>query len=433
MSSIDIDKEKTFSNALKIATTSLFGYGFELFDFTAYIFASTLFAPFFFPSSSYEASLLLSLLTVSLTFFSRPVGGIFFGHFGDRIGRKVVWFLALAGTGLVSILLGFLPTYQQVGLIATVALIILRLLQGFFIAGEQAGGWVLTEENSPAKWRAFFGSVVGIGAGLSQVLLSIAIFLASTFAPGSQFAIFGWRIIFWFGAIPLLIALIIRWRVSESVEWKIKAAPKVEKIPLLTALKNKSTRKFFFIMCIAFFGSNFFALGSITFLPSYLKLYTSNPPSYIATIVLIANLSVMAGAPIWGYLSDKRKSRRTLLTLGFLTNAVLLYPLFVIFNLSLVGISLLASVILGFFSPMLIAILPVWVTENTKTSVRYSTMASAYSIGAAFAGFAPYTVVLLSATLGPVTSTAMVAISGCLVAALVIPFSPRDRVKQELE
>jgi MHS family shikimate/dehydroshikimate transporter-like MFS transporter len=434
MSSIDIDKEKTFSNALKIAISSCFGFGFEVFDFTAYIFASTLFAKFFFPSKNPETSLLLAFLTVSLTFFSRPVGGIFFGHFGDRIGRKVIWFIALAGTGLVSILMGFLPTYQQVGLLATVALITLRLLQGFFISAEQAGGWVLTEESAPSKWRGFFGSVVGIGAGFSQVLLSIAIFLASTLAPGSQFTLIGWRIIFWFGAIPLFLALIIRWKISESPEWKAKAAPKVEKIPLLAALKSKSTRKFFFIILIAYFAQNFFTYGSITFLPSFLKLYTPNSPTAIATIVLIANLGVMVGAPVWGYISDKRKSRKTFLTFAFLTNAVLLYPLIFIFNLGLVGISLFAGIILGFFNPLQISILPAWVTENTKTSVRYSIMSTAHSIGAAFGGFAPYIVVLLSLTLGPVTSTAMVSILGCLVGALAISlFSPADRIEKELE
>jgi MFS family permease len=432
MSSVDTDKQKTFSNALKIATTSLFGFSFEVFDNTAYIFASTLFAPFFFPSANAQTSILLAFATVSLTFISRPIGGIFFGHFGDRIGRKVVWFLALAGTGLVSVLIGFLPTYQQVGLFATVALITLRLLQGFFISAEQAGGWILTEENSPSKWRAFFGSVIGIGAGFSQVLLSIAIFLASTLAPGSQFAVFGWRIIFWFGAIPFFIALIARWKISESIEWKVKAAPKVERIPLLTALKSNG--KFFLIILLAWFGQNFFTMGSITFLPSFLKLYTLNSPSSIATIVLIANLGVMVGAPIWGYISDKRRSRRTFLTLAFLTNAVLLYPLIVIFNLGIVWISLLAGITLGFFNPLHISVLPAWVTENTKTSVRYSMLASAHSIGAALGGLAPYTVVLLSLTLGPVTSTAMVAISGCLVGALAIFFfSPGDRVGKVLQ
>jgi MFS family permease len=434
MSSIELDKEKTFSNALKIAIASSFGYGFEIFDFTAYIFASTLFAKFFFPSANPQTSLLLAFLTVSLTFFSRPVGGFFFGHFGDKMGRKVIWFIALAGTGLVSILIGFLPTYQQVGVFATMALIILRLLQGFFISAEQAGGWVLTEEHAPSKWRGFFGSVVGIGAGFSQVMLSLAIFLASALAPGSQFALIGWRIIFWFGAIPLFLALIIRWRISESVEWKVKAASKVEKVPLLTALKSKSARNFFLILLIVYFGQNFFANGSITFLPSFLRLYTSNSPVYIATIVLIANIGVMVGAPIWGYLSDKRRSRKTFLALAFLINAALLYPLIFIFKLGMVGISILAGIILGFFNPLQLSILPAWAAEHTKTKERYSIMATAHSIGAAFGGLAPYTVVLLSLTLGPVTSTAMVAILGCLVGALFVSlFSPPDQIKKELD
>ena len=390
-----------------------------------------MFAPFFFPSSNGQTSLLLAMATVSLTFISRPIGGIFFGHFGDRIGRKSVWLYTLVGIGIASILIGFLPTFQQVGLIATVALIALRLCQGFFFAGEEAGGWVLTVESAPSKWRGFSGSIVGIGAGLGQVLLSISILLASTLAPGSEFSVWGWRIIFWFGAVPFILALIFRWKISESVEWKAKAASKVEKIPLVAAFKNN--KKFFIITLIAFFGQTFFIYGSIIFLPSFLKLYTTNSPSAIATIVLVANVAVMFGSPIWGYLSDKMKSRRTFLTLAFLINASILYPLIFVFNLGIVGFSIFAAIALGFINPTTTGILPSWITENTRTSARYSAIASARSMGQAIGGLAPYTVVLLSATLGPVFGTALISIIGCLSAVIAIPFSPADRVGKTLE
>jgi MFS family permease len=427
----DLEKAKTFSGASKIAISSALGFGFEMFDFTAYVYASTLFAPLFFPTGSYSASLVLAFLTASLTFFSRPVGGIIFGHFGDRIGRKPIWLLSLLGMGVVSITMGFLPTYQQIGIAATLALIILRIFQGFFTSGEQCGGWVLSEEFSPCNWRGFFGSVAGMGAGLSQVMLSIAIFIASYFAPGAQMAVLGWRIIFWVGVAPLVVALISRWKVSESIEWKAKVKTQIEKVPLVSAIKRD--KRFFLIVLLAYTGQNLFVWGSITFLPSFLKLYTTIGTANTATVVLVANLFVMAGVPIWGYFSDRTKSRRKFLVISYLINAAVLLPLITILGSSNVSLSLIAGIILGFVNPLGLAVLPAWVSENTKTSERYSIMGTAHGLGVAFGGMAPYLVVAFSSSLGAINSTAMFAILGCLIAAAAISFSPADRVGKDLQ
>jgi MHS family shikimate/dehydroshikimate transporter-like MFS transporter len=428
---VDTEKAKSFSQAIWIAISSGLGWGFELFDYTAYIFASTLFAPYFFPAADPATSLLYAFLTASLTFFSRPLGGFIFGHFGDRIGRKTVWFIALLGMGVVSVTMGFLPTYQQVGISATIALIALRLLQGIFINGEMAGGWVITSEQAPSKWRALLGGVVGIGAGMSQVILSAAILVASYFAPGAELAIWGWRIIFWVGILPLLVALAIRWKATESVEWRAKAQHKVEKLPLLTALKEN--KKFFFIIMLAWAGNTLYTFGSITFLPSYLRLYTVINPASIATVVFVANAFVMVGAPVWGYLSDKTTSRKRFLSIAYLANAIFLYPCMLIFTSGSLALSVLAGMLFGFLSPLPVAVLPAWVTENTSARSRYSVIGTANGLGVAIGGMAPYLVVAYSTIVAPVLATSMVAISGCLLGALIVIFSPADRAKQELK
>jgi MHS family shikimate/dehydroshikimate transporter-like MFS transporter len=428
---VDPEKSKTFSNAVLIALSSALGWGFELFDYTAFIFAATLFAPYFFPAADAATSLIYAIATASLTFFSRPLGGFLFGHYGDRLGRKSVWFIALLGMGVVSFAMGFLPTYQQVGIIATIALVSLRILQGIFINGEQAGGWVLTTEVAPSKWRGFFGGVVGMGAGLSQVFLSLSIFLASALAPGSQFAVMGWRIIFWVGILPLLVALFVRWKATESIEWRAKAAPKVEKIPLLAALRLNL--RFFIVILLAYAGQTLFVFGSITFLPTFLKLYTTVTPASIATIVLVSNVAVMIGAPLWGMISDNRRRRRSYLTVAFLINAAILYPLMLVMSQGQVVPSLIAGVVLGFLNPLALSVMPAWIAENTKTSMRYSVLGTGNGFGVAIGGLAPYLVVMFSPGLGPAIATAAVAITGCLLAAFIIPFSPPDRAKQELE
>ena len=125
---VDTEKTKSASKAALISFSSLLGWGFELFDFTTFIYAATLFAPYFFPAVDANTSLLYAFATNAVAFFARPVGGFVFGHFGDRLGRRTAWFVALIGMGIVSFAMGCLPTYQQVGILATILLVILRLL-----------------------------------------------------------------------------------------------------------------------------------------------------------------------------------------------------------------------------------------------------------------------------------------------------------------
>ncbi|TRM84512.1 MFS transporter, partial [Sulfolobus sp. F3] len=145
------NNDKKLSEAIKVAISANLGWGFELFDLVVYLYVATTIAPLFFPSTSRIASLLEFLLTIVIGYFARPLGGIFFGHYGDKLGRKRMWFISLLGMGIATILIGFLPTYYQIGVLATVLLIILRILQGFFLAGEWGGGMTLVTEVAPSN------------------------------------------------------------------------------------------------------------------------------------------------------------------------------------------------------------------------------------------------------------------------------------------
>jgi MHS family shikimate/dehydroshikimate transporter-like MFS transporter len=425
------EPEKSISKAALVAFSSLFGWGFELFDFTAFLFAATLFAPYFFPASDANTSVLYAFATSSIAFFARPFGGFIFGHYGDKLGRKSVWFIALLGMGIISFLMGCLPTYQQVGIFATIALVFCRVLQGIFLSGEQAGGWVLIAEVSPAKWRAFFGGIVGAGSPFGQVLLSIAIFVASALAPGSLFAVWGWRIIFWVGVLPLIVALVVRYWASESIEWKAKAQPKIEKIPFLTALR--ADPKFFLVIFCSFAGQALFIYGSVTFLPSFFRLYTALPPASIAYINMAQAITCMIAAPIWGVISDVKKTRRRFIAVAFMIDALMIYPIMTVMGWSQIWPAIFAGIVLGFFTPMAVGVQPAWIAENTRTSVRYSFTAVASGFGSAVGGLAPYLVVQFSPALGAVYATTAVAIFGCLLASFTALFSPPDRVMKELD
>ncbi len=427
----DTEKEKSASKAALISFSSLLGWGFELFDFTTFIYAATLFAPYFFPAADANTSLLYAFATTAVAFFARPVGGFVFGHYGDRMGRKTAWFTSLVGMGVVTLGIACLPTYQQVGIAATVALVSLRLLQGFFLAGEQAGGWVLVAEVSPAKYRALFSGIVAAATPFSGILLSIALFIATALAPGAMYPVWGWRIIFLVGAVPLALALVIRWKAGESVEWKVKAAPKVEKIPLLTAIRTDL--RFFLVILFSFAGQALFIYSAVTFLPSFFTLYTKITVPQIATITLVTNILSIAMAPIWGLISDVRKSRKWFIALGFIINAITIYPVMVVIGWSDFWYAMLAKAVLVAFVPMATSALPIWIAENTKSTIRYSMTATGAGFGAAFGGFGPYLVVFLSPAMGSVNAASMVAIFGCVMAVAAVLLSPRDRAKQELK
>jgi MHS family shikimate/dehydroshikimate transporter-like MFS transporter len=428
---VDPEKSKSISKAAIVSVSSALGWGFELFDFTSFMFAATYFAPLFFPSADPNTSILYAFVTSAIAFISRPIGGFVFGHYGDRLGRKSVWFTALLGMGLVSFALGCLPTYQQVGILATLLMVILRGLQGFFIAGEMAGGWTLTAEVSPAKWRAFFSGIVAMGSTMSGLFLSMAIFVANAFAPGAQLGIWGWRIIFWVGLLPLAIALIIRWKAAESVEWKLKAAPKVEKLPFLTAIRTDL--KFFLVIFFAFAGQALFMYAGVSFMASFLRLYPKFPADQIATIVLITNIFSLAVAPLWGLISDVRKNRKWFIAIGFIINAVTLYPLVYIINLGQFWPAVVANVLICLFVPMAISALPIWIAENTRSTVRYSMTAVGTGFGAALGGLAPILIVQYSPSFGPVNAVSAVGMIGCIIAIIAVLFSPKDRAKQELK
>jgi MHS family shikimate/dehydroshikimate transporter-like MFS transporter len=343
---------------MKVAISSALGYSFETYDLTAFLFASTLMAPYFFPTGSFQSSVLLAFLAFALAFVARPLGGFVFGHLGDTRGRKRPWLVTLVGMGGATLLIGFLPTFSQVGFLSTIMLVALRLLQGFFLAGEQSAGWIFTEEVSPPGLRGLLGGVVNMGTGLAQVFLALFILVASALAPGPSFAVIGWRIIFWLGALPATIAFVVRWRIDESTEWKEKASKSIVRIPIVTVFEKNL--RFFAIVCVASFGGALLAYGSIIYIPSFLRLYTNLSSGEIAGIVLAINLSYIAGAPVGGYLSDRLRSRKRYLIMMYLIDGLIVLPTLTVLTGGSIETMVVVGGIFGFLSSFFLSTIPAW-------------------------------------------------------------------------
>jgi len=200
----------------QVALASFIGTAIEFYDFYVYGTAAALVFPrLFFPQFSPLAGTLASFATFGVAFFARPVGGVVFGHFGDRIGRKSMLVITLLLMGGATVLVGLLPTFGRVGVLAPILLAVLRFLQGFAVGGEWGGATLMTVEHAPAKSLNFYASWPQTGAP-AGLILSTAVFSSVSSLPDQQFFAWGWRVPFLLSVVLIAVGLFIRLRILES-------------------------------------------------------------------------------------------------------------------------------------------------------------------------------------------------------------------------
>ncbi|WP_287960174.1 MFS transporter [Acidiplasma sp.] len=421
-------KNEDFTNALKISVSANLGWGFELFDLVVYLYVTTTIAPLFFPSSSYIASVLLFLGTLVLGYFARPIGAVFLGHFGDKIGRKSIWLVSLLGMGIATVSMGFLPTYAQVGVLATVLLIALRMSQGFFLAGEWGGGQTIVNENSPQGLRGFFSGIQQGGAALGLIFAVIANEIALYIAPGAAFSTIGWRIMFWFGAIPLAIAILTRYKIRERIVFN---AEKTVKFPIVDVFKKYY--KFVIVGTLLLLGNGIIYYGEIAYMPTYLGLYTKLSAASIDLAVLVTNLVWLFSSPIAGYLSDRVRSRRAWISSIFIVMIILAYPVILLLHSGYLPFVLFSGIILGLIISFQYAVIPAFLSENSDSSVRYSFIAFSINLGVALSSFGPFLGTYLSTVMkNSVLGIVILVIASSLAGFIAMMFSPRDNIDAEL-
>ncbi|RGE23283.1 MFS transporter [Leucobacter sp. wl10] len=232
----------------RVIVASLVGTTIEFYDFYAYATAAVLVFPrLFFPTGDETTALLASFATFGAAMLARPVGAVFFGHLGDRLGRKTTLVASLLTMGIATFLIGLLPTYTQVGAWAAGLLLIMRLAQGFALGGEWSGAALVATENAPSGKRAWYGTFPQLGAPLgfiiaNTVFLGISIALADPANPGQPSEAFlgwGWRVPFLFSAVMVIIGLWVRLRLVESSAFeRTKQTGRVKRLPLAEAFRH---------------------------------------------------------------------------------------------------------------------------------------------------------------------------------------------------
>jgi MFS family permease len=223
-----------------IAVASLIGTTIEWYDFILYTsLAGLIFNKLFFPANDPVVSLLLAYATFAVGFVTRPIGGAFFGHFGDRIGRKPLLVLTLSMMGVATFLIGLVPTYASIGIAAPLLVIALRLIQGFAMGGEWGGAVLMAYEYAPPEHRGFYASFPQIGFALGLCLSTGAITLLSSALSNEQFMDWGWRCAFLVSILLLGVGLFIRLTLVETPEFsRIRTSYHVRRLPLLDVVRD---------------------------------------------------------------------------------------------------------------------------------------------------------------------------------------------------
>ncbi|MBE1582033.1 MFS family permease [Nonomuraea angiospora] len=370
----------------------------EYYDFFIYGTAAALvFSKIFFPSSSPATGTLLALATFGVGYLARPVGAFVLGHVGDKFGRKKVLVSTLVMMGASTFLVGCLPTYDQVGVLAPVLLVVLRLLQGFSVSGEQAGANSMTLEHAPETRRAFFTSFTLNGTQAGQIIAT-AIFLPIAALPEDQLLTWGWRVPFWLSIGVAAVGLVIRRTLEETPAFEQEVATNnVARMPL-AVLFREQWRDVLRVVVAAVIASvsTIFTVHALSYAVNTMHL-ERGPMLWVG---VLANVAAVITIPLWGRLSD-RIGRKPVFIGGSLGCAVLMFAY--LWSISTGGYALIFVVGILMFGVVHSATSGVWPAfygEMFTTRVRLSGMAIGTQIGFAIAGFAPTVATALAGT-GP--------------------------------
>ena len=364
---------------------SFVGTTIEWYDFYLYgTSAALVFSQVFFTSYSILAGTMLALLTFSVGFIARPLGGIVMGHFGDRIGRKAVLILSLLVMGISTMLIGMLPTYDMIGVLAPILLLLLRTLQGFGVGGEWGGAVLIAVENAPPEKRGIFGAwpQMGVPVGL---LLANAVFLSSTLLLSHEaFIAWGWRIGFLGSVVLVGFGLVIRLKMEETPVFQdVIDKGEVRRFPVIEVLRTQwrtvalavgiklSQNAIFYIITV-------FAL---TYASTVLGLPQSVGLMGVMTACVFSTFSLMFS----GWLSDQYGRRRVYM-IGAIASGVFAFPFFMLMDTGSAVMVGLAIVLGLLFHDLMYGPQAAYMSELFDANVRYTGASLGYQIASMIAG-----------------------------------------------
>ena len=327
----DATQELSVKDANKVALGALIGTALEWYDFFLFSAAAALvFNVQYFTSENATAAALASFATFGVGLAARPIGGIIFGRMGDRIGRRKVLMITIVGIGLVTGLIGMLPTYAAIGIAAPVLLVLLRVLQGLFVGGEWSGAMTIVVENAPLHLRARYAAIPQIGSPIGTILSSGGFFIMTLLFSQQNFDAWGWRIPFLIALPLLLVAVYIRSKLEESPVFRqLEESGEVVKSPVLTTFRD-SWKQIIVGMAAALLG-----VGGFYLVTAFCVWYGVNVLGYDSSLMLLGSMvaaAVEIFVLLWGGILGAKYGASRVILWGGILSAVVAVPAFLMLS-----------------------------------------------------------------------------------------------------
>ncbi|MGW2341329.1 MFS transporter [Streptomyces sp. NPDC001661] len=371
-----------------VVLSSLLGTTVEWYDFFLYSTAASLvFGKLFFPETNGTVGTMLAFATFAVGFVARPLGGLLFGHIGDRVGRKRTLAFTMGLMGVSTALIGLLPTYAQVGALAPILLLVLRVAQGVALGGEWAGAVLLAVEHGPEGRKGRFGSYPQIGLALGLALGTGVFALLSNVLSDEAFLGYGWRVAFLASLVLVAVGLTVRLKIDETPAFRavLDGTTEPRAVPLVEVARDRLTRRHLLLGMVARWGEgvafNTWGVFALTYATGTLQL----PRTSVLLTVTGASLVMAALVPVSGRLVDRFGARRVYLT-GMAAFGVSVFPAFLLFEAGgVLGFAVALVLALGIVHASFYGAQGTLFAALFPVHVRYTGMSAVYQVSGIFA------------------------------------------------
>ena len=412
------------SSVRKVIVASLIGTSLEWYDFFIYGTAAALvFNKLFFPEFDPLIGTLLAFTTFAVGFIARPVGGVVFGHFGDKLGRKNVLVVTLLLMGISTFLIGVLPTYATIGIWAPLLLVFLRFLQGLGLGGEWGGAVLMTMESGDPNRRGLNASWPQVGVPIGLLLANGVISLMGTVTSNEAFLAWGWRVPFLLSGLLVIVGMWIRLTIAESPLFaEVAESDGPAEAPIMEVLRRYPKQVLLAIGARVGVDVAFYTF--VLFITTYIATYLELPRTYALNAVLIAAAVQVVAIPFFGHLSDKI-GRRPLYLAGAIGAAIWVFVFFALLDTGQFALILLAAVVALIFHAAMYGPQAAFITEMFPTKVRYTGASMGYQLAGILGGaVAPIISVALLDRLDTSVAVSVYAVAMLLVTIICVFVAP---------